>query len=135
MTSPGGVGAGIGLTTIPRAVLSVAAGVMNSVERAMVGPARVRTSQRNAWEAICADRDRARQRDEIHRVVAALAAAAPAGGTAGTAALRATVTTRPGGTGQRTVGSSPRSSAAQVSRVSPGAAGSARPVVLAPPRS
>ncbi|MDR7278107.1 hypothetical protein [Catenuloplanes atrovinosus] len=64
-----------GLVHMTRTVCSVAAGVAQNVERAMVGPARVRTASGNAWEAVCADRDRARQRDEMRRLVAALAAA------------------------------------------------------------
>jgi hypothetical protein len=66
-------GSAIDLTSIPRAVLSVAAGVVHSVERAMVGDARIRTARGNAWEAICADRDRALRRDEIRALVASLA--------------------------------------------------------------
>jgi hypothetical protein len=69
----------IDLITIPRAVLSVAVGVVHTVERAMVGDARVRTARTNAWEAICADRERAQQRDEIRRVVASLTAARAGG--------------------------------------------------------
>ena len=93
-----------GLITIPRAVLSVAAGVVFSVERAMAGDGRVRTAQGNAWDAMCADQARARARDETRRVVAALAA------TADLPTLNAQV-----------VGSSPRSSASQASLVSTGA--------------
>ncbi|SDZ08862.1 hypothetical protein SAMN05444365_105257 [Micromonospora pattaloongensis] len=63
----------IDLADLPRALLSVAAGVVHNVERAMVGEARVRTARGNAWEAICADRARADQRDELRRIVAALA--------------------------------------------------------------
>ncbi|GIG89976.1 hypothetical protein Pen02_49120 [Plantactinospora endophytica] len=70
-------GSTIDLTTIPRAVLSVAVGVVQSVERAMIGDARIRTARGNAWEAICADRDRALRRDEIRALVAALAVAPP----------------------------------------------------------
>ncbi|MBE1492304.1 hypothetical protein H4W31_007942 [Plantactinospora soyae] len=69
----------IDVTSIPRAVLSVAVGVVHSVERAVVGDARIRTARGNAWEAICADRDRAHRRDEIRALVAALAATPPAG--------------------------------------------------------
>ena len=90
----------IGLTSIPRAVLSVAYGVVSSVERAMVGDGHVRTSQTNAWEALCADRDRARRRAELRRAVAVLAAERAE-------MLRVQVR----------VGSSPRSSASQTSRV------------------
>jgi hypothetical protein len=73
-----------GLVEIPRSVLSMAVGMIDTVERAVIGDARVRTAQRNAWEAICADRARALHHDEVRRLVS-----------------------------QLTVGSSPRSSASQ----------------------
>jgi hypothetical protein len=95
----------IGLLTIPRAVLSVAAGVYFSVERAVVGDARVRTARTNAWEAMCADRALAQARDDTRRVVADLTA------TANLASLDT----------QLAVGSSPRSSASQATLVSTGA--------------
>jgi len=56
-----------GLVQMTRTVCSVAADLAQNVERAVVGPARVRTADGNAWEAVCADRDRARQRDEMLR--------------------------------------------------------------------
>lgn len=65
-------GSTIDLTTISRAVASMAVGVVHTVERAVVGDARIRTARGNAWEAVCADRDRARQREEIRRLVASL---------------------------------------------------------------
>ncbi|PZG22747.1 hypothetical protein C1I95_04855 [Micromonospora craterilacus] len=65
----------IGLTTISRTVASLAVGVVQTLERAVVGPARMRTAQGNAWEAICADRARADQRVALERLVAELAAA------------------------------------------------------------
>jgi hypothetical protein len=61
-----------GLTDLPRAVLSAAVGMIDTVERAMVGDARVRTSRGNAWEAVLADRARASRRDEVRRRVATL---------------------------------------------------------------
>lgn len=143
MTSPADGGPALGLATIPRAVLSAAAGVVHSVERAVVGDSRVRTSRSNAWEAICADRDRARHRDEVRQMLAALIeatrppsgigtpvpvaapAAVPAGGAVATA-----VASR-----QVSVGSSPRSSASQVSRVSTGPSGSTRPASRAGSRA
>lgn len=70
MIDPGHRGTPIGLISIPRAMLSIATGVVDTVERAVVGDARVRTSQGNAWAAICADRERANQRAEIQRLVA-----------------------------------------------------------------
>lgn len=103
----------IGLITIPRAVLSVAAGVLDSVERAMVGDARVRTARGNAWDAMCADRARAQNRDEVRRLVAALAAARP---------MPALPAELPGGAVQSNVGSSPRSSASHAALVSTGPA-------------
>jgi hypothetical protein len=77
------------MMTIPRAVLSAAAGVVETVERAVVGEERVRTARGNAWDAVCADRARARRQAEIDQLVAAVAA------------------------GHRRVGSSPRSRASQ----------------------
>ncbi|MEV7229284.1 MULTISPECIES: hypothetical protein [Polymorphospora] len=65
-------GTPIGLLSIPRAVLSIATGVVDTVERAVVGEARIRTARGNAWAAICADRERANQRAEIQRLVATL---------------------------------------------------------------
>lgn len=75
------------ITAIPRAVITAAVGVVHTVERA-VGGGPIRTARDNAWEAVCADRALARQRDEIRRAAAALHHSA--------------------------VGSSPRSRAAQV---------------------
>lgn len=63
-----------GLVHMTRTVCSVAADLAQNVERAVVGPARMRTASGNAWEAVCADRERARQRDEMRRRVAALTA-------------------------------------------------------------
>ncbi|SCL37322.1 hypothetical protein GA0070624_5832 [Micromonospora rhizosphaerae] len=65
----------IGLTTISRTVASLAAGVVHTLERAVVGDGRMRTARGNAWEAVCADRARAEQRRELDRLVAELAAA------------------------------------------------------------
>lgn len=55
--------------TIPRAVLSVAVGMVQTVERAVVGEVRMRTARGNAWDAVSADRARARQQAEGHRRV------------------------------------------------------------------
>ncbi|MDO3704695.1 hypothetical protein Q3W71_23820 [Micromonospora sp. C28SCA-DRY-2] len=65
----------IGLTIISRTVASLAVGVVHTLERAVVGEARMRTARGNAWEAVCADRARADQRAELDRLVAELAAA------------------------------------------------------------
>ena len=71
--STGRSDATVDLIAIPRAVVSLAAEVVHSMERAVIGDHRIRTAQSNAWEAICADRARAHQRDEIRRLIAALA--------------------------------------------------------------
>ncbi|SCL15895.1 hypothetical protein GA0070616_0864 [Micromonospora nigra] len=73
--NPSGPHQTIGLTTISRTVASLAVGVVHTLERAVVGEARVRTAQGNAWEAVCADRARADQRAELDRLVAELSAA------------------------------------------------------------
>lgn len=62
------------LVSISRALAGVTIGMVHTVERAVTGPDRVRTAERNAWAAICADRERAMRRAEIRRAVAALAA-------------------------------------------------------------
>jgi len=61
-----------GFVAVSRAVVSAAADVAAGVERAVVGPDNVRTAQRNAWEAICADRAQAQARADMDRTVAAL---------------------------------------------------------------
>lgn len=63
------------ITAIPRAVITAAVGVVHTVERA-VGNGPIRTARDNAWEAVCADRAIARQRDEIRRTAAASGRAA-----------------------------------------------------------
>jgi len=66
-TTPNG-----GFVALSRALVSAAAEVAAGVERAMVGPARVRTARSNAWDAMLADRERAQARAEMDRKVAAL---------------------------------------------------------------
>lgn len=66
-------GSSLHLPTVSRAVLSLAIGVAHTVERAIGGDARTRAAQANATAAVLADQDRARQREEIRRAVAALA--------------------------------------------------------------
>jgi hypothetical protein len=69
-----------GLVAVSRAVVSAAAELAATVERAVVGDARVRTARGNAWEAICADRARARARDDMERLVRSLLADGPRSG-------------------------------------------------------
>ena len=67
-----------GIVAVSRAVVAAAAELVAGVERAMVGDDRVRTAQRNAWDAIQEDRARAQARDEMNALVAALLADRPA---------------------------------------------------------
>jgi hypothetical protein len=105
-----------GLITIPRAVLSVAAGVVSSVERAVVGDARVRTARTNAFEAMCEDKARAQAREETSRLVAALAASGPRSTLSGRGSAAHAAAAH------LSVGSSPRSKASQADLVSTGPA-------------
>jgi hypothetical protein len=66
-----------GIVAVSRAVVSAAAELMAGVERAMAGDGRVRTAQGNAWDALQADRARARARAEMDVLVAALLAESP----------------------------------------------------------
>jgi hypothetical protein len=105
----------VGFAAVSRAVVAAAADLVAGVERRMVGAANVRTAQGNAWEALCADRARARAHADIAAMVAAL--------TTGRNPDAEARVIGPGGTGlrdarQRDVGSSPRSSASQAALVS-----------------
>lgn len=72
-----------GLVAVSRAVVAAAAELAATVERAVVGDDRVRTARGNAYDAICADRARARARDEMDALVRSLLADRPrAGGAA-----------------------------------------------------
>jgi hypothetical protein len=66
-----------GLAAISRAVVSAAAELVVSVERAVVGEDNVRTARGNAWAAIQADRARAQARDEMDALVRALLTTGP----------------------------------------------------------
>lgn len=60
------------LASVPRVLMSITLGVLRTVERTVTRDGRLPTARSNAWAAICADRERARQRDEIRRTVIAL---------------------------------------------------------------
>jgi hypothetical protein len=66
-----------GIVAVSRAVVAAAAEFVAGVERAVVGNENVRTAQRNAWDAIQADRARAQARDEMNELVAAMLASGP----------------------------------------------------------
>jgi hypothetical protein len=57
---------------------SVAARMAHAVAR-RAGGDRARTARGNAWEAVCADRERAVRRDELRRTLAGLTAAGSTG--------------------------------------------------------
>jgi hypothetical protein len=61
-----------GIVAVSRAVVSVAAELVAGVERAMAGDGKVRTARGNAWDALQADRARARERAEMDALIAAL---------------------------------------------------------------
>jgi hypothetical protein len=88
MTTPVGAQVGTqpsGLVAISRAVVSAAAELLVSVERAMVGEDKVRTARGNAWDALCADRARAQARDDMEQLVRSLMANGPHHATPGPA--------------------------------------------------
>ncbi|WP_372472045.1 hypothetical protein [Jidongwangia harbinensis] len=58
-----------GFAAVSRAVVAVAAELVGTVERAVVGDANVRTARGNAWDALCADRARAQAREEMDQLV------------------------------------------------------------------
>jgi hypothetical protein len=64
-------------TYVSRTLVALAADVVTGVQKAMVGPANVRSARDNAWEAIEADRARAAARAETSRAVAAMVATHP----------------------------------------------------------
>jgi len=57
------------LSAAPRAVVATAADLIYRVGCSMVGPEKVPTAKANAWEAVCADRERAREREEVARLL------------------------------------------------------------------
>lgn len=67
----------MGFATLSRTLVSLAADVAIEVQRAVVGPAKVRTARDNAWDAVQADRARAQARADTSRAVAALVATRP----------------------------------------------------------
>jgi hypothetical protein len=63
-----------GIAAVSRAVVSAAADLVTNVQRAVVGPAKVRTARDNAWDATVADQARNQARADLTREVAALVA-------------------------------------------------------------
>jgi hypothetical protein len=52
----------VDITAAPRAVIGATAGILFRVGRSVLGESRLPTAQGNAWEAVCADRQRAHER-------------------------------------------------------------------------
>ena len=61
-----------GIAALSRSFVSAAADLVTGMQRAVVGPDRIRTAQGNAREAVLADRARARARAEMQELVATL---------------------------------------------------------------
>jgi hypothetical protein len=64
---------GIDLTVGPRAVVATAAEVLYRVGCSVLGADRLPTAKSNAWAAVCADRERARERYEVEQLLAGTA--------------------------------------------------------------
>jgi hypothetical protein len=62
----------IDLSAAPRAVVGTAAGLIYRVGCSVLGPENLPTAKSNAWEAVCADRERAREREEVQRLVSGI---------------------------------------------------------------
>ncbi|MGC9670243.1 hypothetical protein ACNTMW_27330 [Planosporangium sp. 12N6] len=60
----------VDITAAPRAVIGATAGLIYLVGRSVLGENRVPTAQANAWQAVCADRQRAQERAELERWLA-----------------------------------------------------------------
>jgi hypothetical protein len=57
----------VDITAAPRAVIGATAGLLYRVGCSVLGESRIPTAQANAWEAVCADRQRAQSRAELER--------------------------------------------------------------------
>ena len=67
-----------GFAAVSRAVVSAAADLVTNVQRAVVGPAKVRTAWDNAFDATLADKAAREARAALTREVAAIVAASHA---------------------------------------------------------
>jgi hypothetical protein len=62
--------ASVDLSAAPRVVIGTAADLLFRVGRSVFGEDRIPTARANAWAAVCADMQRARERDETQRWIA-----------------------------------------------------------------
>jgi hypothetical protein len=60
----------VDLSAAPRAVIGTAANLIYQVGRTVLGEERIPTARANAWSAVCADKQRARERAEVQRWLA-----------------------------------------------------------------
>jgi hypothetical protein len=57
------------LSAAPRAVVATAADLIYRVGCSVLGPEKLPTAKDNAWSAVCADRERARERAEVEEIL------------------------------------------------------------------
>jgi hypothetical protein len=62
----------VDLSAAPRAVVGTAAELIYRVGRSVLGPEKLPTAKGNAWAAVCADRERAREREEVARLLSGI---------------------------------------------------------------
>jgi hypothetical protein len=60
------------LSAAPRVVVATAAELIYRFGCSVVGPEKVPTAKANAWAAVCADRERARERAEVAQIIASV---------------------------------------------------------------
>ena len=64
----------IDLSAAPRAVVGTAADLIYRVGCSVLGAEKLPTAKSNAWEAVCADRERAREREEVEQLLSGIRA-------------------------------------------------------------
>ena len=62
----------IDLSTAPRVVVATAADLIYRVGCSVVGAEKLPTAKSNAWAAVCADRERARERAEVEQILSGI---------------------------------------------------------------
>jgi hypothetical protein len=62
----------LALSAAPRAVVATAADLIYRVGCSVLGPEKLPTAQENAWSAVCADRERARERAEVEEILSSI---------------------------------------------------------------
>lgn len=62
----------IDFSAAPRAVVATAADLIYRVGCSVVGSEKLPTARSNAWAAVCADRERARERAEVEQLLSGI---------------------------------------------------------------